>query len=131
MSKDLGNYNAQSELFLALRNDEELSSLVIGGFHNLVAEKDAPFPRLVYSEINNRPTGHADNGEVKATVNFQVSIFNTSQTIIHESKIHQAIDRVMRSLNYQKYDVQALYEEDTKIFHKALRYEKNFYGGNE
>lgn len=128
---DLGNYDAQSELFQALRTDEELASIAIGGFHNLVAEQDSPFPRVVYSEINNVPSGHADNEESRATVNFQVSIFTDSQTVMHEKAMTKAVDRIMKSLEYGKYDSQSLYEEDTKLYHKPLRYEKNFYGGNE
>ena len=127
MSKDLGNYDAGSELFKALRTDAELLSLAAGGFHNLVADKDAPFPRVVYSELNNRPTGHSDNNETKATVNFQVSIFTDSQTVMHEKTMTKAIDRIMKALEYSKYDSQPLYETDTKLYHKALRYEKNFY----
>ncbi|MCM3396785.1 DUF3168 domain-containing protein [Oceanobacillus profundus] len=128
---DLGNYDAQSELFQALRTDEELASLAIGGFHNLVAEQDSPFPRVVYSEINNVPSGHADNEESRATVNFQVSIFTDSQTVMHEKAMTKAIDRIMKSLEYGKYDSENLFETDTGLYHKPLRYEKNFYGGNE
>ena len=128
---DLGNYDAQSELFQALRTDEELASLAIGGFHNLLAEQDSPFPRVVYSEINNVPTGHADNEESRATVNFQVSIFTDSQTVMHEKAMTKAIDRIMKSLEYGKYDSENLFETDTGLYHKPLRYEKNFYGGND
>lgn len=125
--KDLGNYDAQSELLSALEGDEELVALAKGDIHNLVAESDAPFPRVVYSELNNRPTSHADNQETKATVNFQVSIFTDTQTVSSEKKMVKAIDRIMKSLKYKKYDSQSLYEKDTKLFHKPLRYEKNFY----
>lgn len=127
MTNDLGNYDAQSELFRALRTDTELVSLAVGGFHNLVADSDANFPRVVYSELNNTPTKHADGEEVKATVDFQVSIFTDSATSYKETPMTKAIDRIMKSLHYKKYDSQPLYEEDTKLFHKALRYEKNFY----
>lgn len=123
----LDNYEAQSELFRALRDDAELSNLAKGGFHNLVANKDAEFPRVVYSEINNVPTRHADNEESRATVNFQVSIFTDGQTSQYETEITKSIDRIMKSLGYRKYDSQSLYEADTKLFHKALRYEKYFY----
>ncbi|MFA1819005.1 hypothetical protein ACDX78_02175 [Virgibacillus oceani] len=131
MTTDLGNYEAQSELFQALTEDDELATLSKGGFHNLVAKQDSPFPRVVYSELNNVPSGHADNDETQATVNFQVSIFNNSQTIIHEKAMIKAVDRIMKSLEYGKYDQQGLYETDTELYHVALRYEKNFYGGNE
>ncbi len=123
---DLGNYDAESELFNALRSDGKLSSLAEGGFHNLVADKDAPFPRVVYSELNNRPTKHADDQTVRATVNFQVSIFTDSETVMHQKAMTKAIDEIMESLDYGKYDSVPLYESDTKLYHKALRYEKNF-----
>lgn len=124
---DLGNYDADVELFGALRNDDELVRLAVGGFHNLVADPDAEFPRIVYSELNNRPSYHADNDEVRATVNFQISIFTDSQTIVDEPEMAKIVDRIMKSLKYKKYDSQSLYEEDTKLYHKALRYEKHFY----
>lgn len=124
---DLGNYDAQDELFQALRNDEELSNLVVGGFHNRVADKDAKFPRIVYTQLDDSPSGHADNKENKATVYFQISIFTNAETIDYETQIYKEIDRLMKSLEYGKYDYQPLYEVDTGIHHLALRYEKNFY----
>lgn len=131
MTKDLGNYDAQAELLQALKNDNELATLSKGGFHNRVAKQDADFPRVVYTQLNNRPTVYADGEEVRATVDFQVSIFTKSDTVIHETTMIKAVDRIMKSLEYGKYDQQGLFETDTKIYHVALRYEKNFYGGNE
>jgi len=128
---DLGNYDAQSELLQPLRGDADLSSMAVGGYHNLVASKDAEFPRVVYSEINNSPTKYADGEEVKATVSFQVSIFTDGQSTQHETPMTKAVDQIMKSLEYKKYDSQSLYESDTNLYHKALRYEKNFYGGNK
>lgn len=127
MSRDLGNYEADEEVFRALRDDTELSDLATGGFHQRVAEKDAPFPRVVFSELDNTPTKYADGEEVKATVNFQVSIFTDKQKVIYEKPMIKAIDRIMKSLEYGKYDHQPLYETDTKLNHVALRYTKNFY----
>lgn len=124
---DLGNYDAQAELFQALRNDTELSTLAKGGFFNRVAEQDAEFPRVVYTQINDSPSEHADNKEVKATVNFQISIFTNAETIVYETQIYKEVERIMKSLEYGKYDYQPLYEVDTGIHHLALRYEKNFY----
>src|SRR5699024_4849621 len=124
---DLGNYDAQSELFSALRNDEELSNLAVGGYHNRVAKQDAPFPRVVYTRLDNTPTKYADGDEVKATVNFQVSVFTDGQTVNKETQMIKAIDRIMKVLEYGKYDEQPLYETDTKLYHVALRYEKNYY----
>lgn len=124
---ELGNYDAQAELFDALRNDTELPGLAVGGFHNRVADKDANFPRVVYTRLNNTPTKYADGEEVKATVNFQVSVFTDSQTVNKETEMIKAVDRIMKGLEYGKYDEQPLYETDTKLYHVALRYEKNYY----
>src|SRR5699024_915792 len=124
---DLGNYDAQKELFNALRNDEELSNLAVGGFHNRVAKQDAPFPRVVYTRLDNRPTKYADGEEVKVTVDFQVSIFTDAQTVNEETEMIKAVDRILKGLKYEKYDEQPLYETDTKLYHVALRYEKNYY----
>lgn len=128
---DLGNYDAQAELLQALKNDNELATISKGGFHNRVANKDALFPRVVYTQLNNVPSGYADNEESEATVNFQVSIFTDAETVIQETTMVKAVDRIMKALEYGKYDQQGLYETDTKLNHVALRYEKNFYGGNE
>lgn len=130
-TKDLGNYDAQRELTRTILNNDELMSLVDGGLHNRVARQDAPFPRLVYTRLNNIPTAYADGEEVKATVNFQISVFTDSSTVNRETEIVKKVDRIMKNLNYRKYDEQPLYETDTKLYHVALRYEKNFYGGNE
>lgn len=123
---DLGNYEAQSELLNALNENVALTSLAKGGFHNRVARKDSAFPRVVYSEINNVPTDYADNKEREATVNFQLSIFTDSQTVSFETQMTKVIDKIMKELEYKKYDSQSLYEEDTKLYHKALRYEKKY-----
>lgn len=127
MSTDLGNYEAQAEVFRALRNDDELSNLAVGGFHNKVAIQDAPFPRVVYTELYNAPSGYADGKEVKATVNYQISIFTDSATVMYETQMIKAVDRIMKSLEYGKYDADSLYETDTKLHHKLGLYTKNFY----
>lgn len=124
---NLGNYDAQFELVNALRNDTELTDLAVGGIHNRVTKQDAPFPRIVYTRLNNTPTEYADNEESKATVNFQVSIFTDSQTVSKETQMIKVIDRIMKGFEYGKYDEQPLYETDTKLYHVALRYEKNYY----
>lgn len=124
---ELGNYDAQAELLDALKNDTEITDIAVGGFHNRVAKQDAEFPRVVYTRLNNTPTKYADGEEVKATVNFQVSVFTDAETVSKETQMVKAIDRIMKGLEYGKYDEQPLYETDTKLYHVALRYEKNYY----
>lgn len=123
---DLGNYEAQKELTQALINDDKLQQLVNERFYNRVAESDADFPRIVYTQIDDSNTRFADDKEIEATVYFQISIFTDAQTVMHETDIYKDIERIMRSIDYHKYDYQGLYETDTKLHHLALRYEKKF-----
>lgn len=127
MSTDLGNYEAQAEVFQALRDDDVLSGLAVGGFYNKVAKQDADFPRVVYTELYNAPASWADGEERKATVNYQISIFTDAATVIYETQMIKAVDRIMKSLEYRKYDADSLYETDTKLHHKLGLYTKNFY----
>lgn len=123
----IGNYEAQKELFMSLNSRKELTELVKGGFHNLVADKDADFPRVIYSELQNRFIGYSDNIKNKAEVQFQISIFTDSANIQYQNDILKIIDEIMEILYYEKFDSVDLYESDTKLYHKALRYRKNFY----
>lgn len=123
------SYDAQSELFQALKSHPRLSEIVKGGFHNRVAKQDAPFPRVVYTRLRNEPTKHADGNEFITTVDFQLSIFTDSETVSRETELERILDELMKSLDYRKYDAQSLYETDTGVYHVPLRYEKNFYKG--
>lgn len=123
---DLGNYDAQKELTQTLFNDENLQLLINDRFYNRVAEQDAEFPRIVYTQLDDTNSKYADDEEVEATVHFQISIFTDAQTVMHETEVYKEIDRIMKSINYKRYDYQGLYETDTKLHHLALRYQKQF-----
>ena len=123
---DLGNYDAQKELTQTLINDDKLQQLINERFYNRVAEQDAEFPRVVYTQIEDANTKYADDEEIEATVYFQISIFTDAETVMHETEIYKEIDRIMKSINYKRYDYQGLYETDTKLHHLALRYQKQF-----
>lgn len=121
------SYDAQTELLGALKGNEELTSLVIGGFHNLVAKQSADFPRVVYTEIGNYDEDYADNKINKSVVNFQISVFCDEATIHKQTEITRLIAKIMHELQYKKYDSQDLFEEDTKLYHRGLRFTKNFW----
>lgn len=128
MSRMDKHYDAQRELLHALNGNAELVELVKGGFHNLVAKKTASFPRIVYSRLDNSDDAFADNELVKASVYFQVSIFTDSSTVSLQTELMKKISILMAKLNYRKYDESPdLYEEDTGLYHKALRFTKNYY----
>ncbi|MDR7669039.1 DUF3168 domain-containing protein [Bacillus altitudinis] len=119
--------DAKKELSAALIKNNELKQLVTGGFHNLVADDVAAFPRVVFSEITNRDQAYRDNHSAASEVRFQLSIFSKADTRKNETEIAKQIDRLMKDLGYGRYDSVDLYETDTKIFHRGMRYVKTFF----
>ncbi|MBY6269320.1 tail completion protein gp17 [Parageobacillus thermoglucosidasius] len=120
------SFDAKSELLKALKGNANLVSLCVGGFHNLKANDVTKFPRIVYAEIRNADEDFADNEAISAEVRFQISIFNTEENISSQTAIAKEVDKTMKSIGYTRYDSVDLYEEDTKVFHKAMRYQKIF-----
>jgi Protein of unknown function (DUF3168) len=122
-------FDAKKELLQALESNETLVSLVPGGFHNLRASDSAIFPRVIYTEIHNADDSFADNEAISADVRFQISIFNQEENISGQTLIAKEIDKTMKSLGYVRYDSIDMYEEDERIYHKAMRYQKISYIG--
>lgn len=128
-----GPFDAKTEIFQALKNNTLLISLCPGGFHNRNAKPpiDGPeYPRIVYSELKNGDDDYADNEAISAEVRFQISIFNTAETISSETPIAKEVDKTMKSIGFSRYDSIDLYEEDTKVYHKPMRYLKTYLGGS-
>ncbi|WGE39865.1 hypothetical protein [Bacillus stercoris] len=75
--------------------------------------------------------GYADNKAYCFEVRFQISIFTQAATRKFEKPIANEIDKLMRSIGYGRYDSQPLYEEDTKVYHKAMRYVKGYFREEE
>ncbi|MCB6219091.1 tail completion protein gp17 [Bacillus paralicheniformis] len=121
------SFDAKAELSAALVNDFSLKELVTGGFHNRVASDVNAYPRIIYTELKNADDSYADNQVQSSEVRFQISIFTNSNTVNKETKIAKEIDQLMKSIGYRRYDSQDLYEKTDKIFHKAMRYIKDFF----
>ncbi len=121
------SFDAKAELLNALESSPLLLQEVTGGFHNKVAPKVEPFPRVVYQEIRNGDEDYADNESTSAVVAFQISIFCNQETVSKETKIAKEVDKVLKSIGYKRYDSIDLFEEDTKRHHKAMRYRKKVF----
>ena len=121
------NFDAKAELLSTLRSSKVLEDEVVGGFHNLIADDVVPFPRVVYQELTNNDGDYADNKATSALVGFQVSIYCDSATISKQTLIAKEVDKVMKSIDYARYDSIDLYETETKLFHKPMRYRKKIF----
>ncbi|MCY7829363.1 hypothetical protein P8879_14305 [Bacillus spizizenii] len=123
--------NPVNELVKTLTSSSKLNELVTGGIHNLTANDVNAFPRVVFYELKDADAGYADNEAYCFEVRFQMSIFTQASTRRFEKLIAYEIDKLMRSIGYGRYDSQALYEEDTKVYHKAMRYMKGYFKEEE
>ncbi|GAA0434412.1 hypothetical protein GCM10008934_24820 [Virgibacillus salarius] len=124
-------FDSKKELLTALKSSQLLIDEVVGGFHNLIAKhpnnESIPFPRIVYQEIRNDDDDFADNIPHSANVGFQVSVYCDALTVSKQTPIAKEVDKVMKSIGYSRYDSQDLYEEDTDIHHKPMRYSKKVF----
>ncbi|MFC0188234.1 DUF3168 domain-containing protein [Fictibacillus aquaticus] len=123
------SFDAKAELLQALESNEPLVELVTGGFHNIIAPSAVAFPRVVYTEIQNADDEYSDNNTISAEVAFQLSIYTKIDTQSKQTPIAKALDQVMKEAGYTRYDSTDLYEKDTQVFHKPMRYRKNTFTG--
>ena len=124
----LAAFDSKSELTRALVGSSILKQEVVGGFHNRIASrpdgKEVPFPRVIYQELRNDDDDFQDNKSTSANVGYQISIYTDHATVSKETVIAKEADQIMKSIGYSRYDSVDLYEEDAKVYHKAMRYEK-------
>ncbi|EEM89529.1 hypothetical protein bthur0012_24620 [Bacillus thuringiensis serovar pulsiensis BGSC 4CC1] len=105
----------------ALGNNQELVSLLGGKrVYYRKAKNAEEFPRITFFELDNRPDGFADNDESESEITFQIDIWSKGST----TAIHQKVNEVMKNISFSRYAVADLYEEDTQIFHYAMRFAK-------
>ncbi|WP_433581591.1 tail completion protein gp17 [Paenibacillus amylolyticus] len=113
----------------ALRKDPELIALLGRDskgntkVYPLVAP-DISLPKVTFFELTNFDNQFAGDKALSSAIHFQVDVWHNSNT----SKISSAVNRVMESLGFVRSGVNALYEDDTKIYHKVLRYKKTQLG---
>lgn len=111
--------NLKPDVVLALKNDAELVSLLGGPrIYFQVAPNPDEFPRVTYYEQDNRPSLWGDNRELGSEITFVVDIWAKAST----TAIADAVDRVMASLGFVREFAGDLYEQDTQVYHKAMRY---------
>ncbi|HHP5740393.1 MULTISPECIES: tail completion protein gp17 [Bacillus cereus group] len=113
--------NLRPEILQALENNQELVSLLGGKrVYYRKAKNAEEFPRITFFELDNRPDRFADNEESESEITFQIDIWSKGST----TAFHQKVNEIMKSIGFCRYAVADLYEEDTQIFHYAMRFAK-------
>lgn len=119
--------NFKSNLIQALEANTTLTGLLgvdSEGYvpiYQSVAKDDLQYPRITFFELNNRDSTYYDNTAYASDISFQIDIWSKGST----SDLAEQLDIIMKSMNFKRDHATDLYENDTKIFHKAMRYSAN------
>jgi len=111
--------NLKPNVVSALKNDTTLTGLLGGPrIYFQVAPNADEFPRITYYEQDNRPALYGDSQELGSELIFVVDVWSKAST----TAIADAVNGVMASLGFMREFAGDLYEEDTGVFHKNMRY---------
>jgi hypothetical protein len=75
-------------------------------------------PVISYFEVNNIGSLFADDVEIGSSLTYQVDIWGNSSLTSYANSVNTA----MTGLNFVRTLSQDLYEQDTKIYHKVMRF---------
>lgn len=110
--------NLKTTVVSALKQDATLSSLIDGRVI-FMSLPDAPtFPCVTYYEQNNSPALMGDGEELTSESVMVIDVWSKGST----TAIAQAVDAVMVGLNFRREFSGDLYEKDTGVYHKSMRY---------
>lgn len=98
--------------------DELLTSVNASfGWYN----KDLDITHVTFIQIGDKPTEYSDDEETGTVYTVQIDIWGKDDYETMQKK--NIIRELMKNSEFGYIDGQDLYEDDTKIYHKALRYQ--------
>ncbi len=112
--------NLKPIVLTALQTAPALSTLTGFYFHRPPDFTDLPL--LTYFEVDNVPDLFADDQEIGSEIVFQIDLWGKASL----SAYALAVDTVMTGLDFVRVSAQDLYETDTNIYHKAMRYKRDY-----
>lgn len=115
--------DAKVEIRSALLANISLVTLLGGQrIYQLAAPNAEEYPRITFFEIENADNQFADDEPYASQVFVQIDVWSKGST----SAISGEVDQTMKQLGYRRYGGADLYEIDTAVYHKALRYRAQF-----
>ena len=75
-------------------------------------------PALSYFETSNLGNLYADNVEAGSEIIYQLDLWSRSSTTV----LAKAVDDIMIGIDFNRILCVDMYETDTKIYHKSMRY---------
>lgn len=113
--------NINNEILKTLQSNSTLVNLVNGRI-SFLTNKSGQYPAITYFVYNEMGELYADNQEISTGYYIQIDIWSQENytNIVYE------LMKTMMQAGYRRTSSADLYESDTKIYHKAIRFVKNF-----
>lgn len=108
----------KSAVLTALQTSTALSTLYGQKFYFHYPTDFINLPVGSYFELDNIGNLYADNQEIGSEIIFQIDLWGKSSL----TNYALGVDSAMTTLDFTRITSQDLYEPDTKIFHKSMRY---------
>ena len=108
----------KSAVLTALQTNSALSTLYGQKFYFHYPPDFLNLPVGTYFELGNVGNIFADNQEIGSEIIFQIDLWGNSSLTSYAL----GVDSAMTSLDFTRIAAPDLYEKDTKIFHKSMRY---------
>lgn len=111
--------NLEAEVLGFLEANSALVTLLGGKrIYQQIAPDPTEFPRITFFEMTNFDSQFADDTAIASEVHIQVDVWNKAST----SAIAKEVDKSLKLQGWKRTGTANLYEKDTGIFHKAMRY---------
>lgn len=110
--------NVKTTVVSTLKADTTLKGLVSDRVIFMTLPDEPVFPCITYREENNSPALMGDGRELASQSVMVIDIWSKGST----TAIAQAVDSVMAGLNFRREFAGDLYENDTGVYHKSMRY---------
>jgi len=110
--------NLKPTVLAALKNDPALSKLIAGRVIFMALSDEPVFPSITYREEDNSPALVGDDRELASQSVMVIDVWSQGST----TAIAQAVDAVMSGLRFKREFATDLYETDTGVYHKHMRY---------
>lgn len=115
--------NLKPAVLEALEENQTLVSLLGGKrIYQIKAPTASEYPRITFFEMTNFDDHYADDSALSSEIHMQIDIWSQDGKT---SAIAQEVDKTMKGLGFKRTSAIDLFEDDTKIYHKAMRYQTN------
>lgn len=109
----------KSAIRTALTSDTTITDKLGGPrIYAVKAPNADEYPRITFFEITNFDANHADDAAYSSRMLYQVDVWSKE----NPDQIAVEVDRIMKSIGFVRTGGADLYEDDTQVFHRALRY---------